>query len=210
MVLDLTRELVQWRFYMSPREARAALRRTYTENRWLGQPYYPILIVEKDTMEPVCQPMASSWQMPFASSRGYSSLKLQHDVAAMLTRRHAKTGQWAKVYFASDLDPSGLDLQSSWEKALENFGAPVFEFVRIALTPAQVKRQKLERFSIEVKASDSRSKSYIEEYGNRCWEADVLPADVIEQELDRHIRTWLDDALWEQRDIEIEQARKLL
>jgi hypothetical protein len=32
-------------------------------------------------MEPVCQPMASRWQMPFASSRGYGSLKLQHDVA---------------------------------------------------------------------------------------------------------------------------------
>jgi hypothetical protein len=31
-------------------------------------------------MEPVCQPMAQRWQMPFASSRGYSSLKLQHDV----------------------------------------------------------------------------------------------------------------------------------
>src|SRR6476469_1927215 len=45
-----------------------------------GQPFFPIFIVEKDTMEPVCQPMAMNWHMPFASSRGYSSLKLQHDV----------------------------------------------------------------------------------------------------------------------------------
>jgi hypothetical protein len=137
-------------------------------------------------------------------------LKLQHDVAEMLRERHAKTGQRAKVYFASDLDPSGLDLQASWEKALENFGAPISAFVRIALTPAQVKRHKFERFSIEVKASDSRSKSYIEKYGNRCWEADVLPADVIEQELARHIGTWLDRELWLRRNDEIEQARKLL
>jgi len=48
----------------------------YDEDRWLGQPYFPIFIVEKDTMEPVCQPMAQRWQMAFASSRGYSSLKL--------------------------------------------------------------------------------------------------------------------------------------
>jgi hypothetical protein len=37
----------------------------------------------------------------------------------------------------SDLDPSGLDLQRAWEKALENFGVfPVFE--RLALTDLQV------------------------------------------------------------------------
>ena len=93
MVLDLTRELDEWQTYGSPREARAALRRRYDEDRWLGQRYYPIFIVEKDTMEPVCRPMASRWQMPFASSRGYSSLKLQHDVAEMLNRRFARTGQ---------------------------------------------------------------------------------------------------------------------
>ena len=83
MVLDLTRKLDEWQTYGSPREARAALGERYDEDRWLGQPYFPIFIVEKDTMEPVCQPMALRWQMPFASSRGYSSLKLQHDVAEM-------------------------------------------------------------------------------------------------------------------------------
>ena len=42
MVLDLTRELVEWATFASPREARAQLRRQYDEDRWLGQPYYPI------------------------------------------------------------------------------------------------------------------------------------------------------------------------
>lgn len=73
MVLDLTRELDEWQTYGSPREARAALRRRYDEDRWLGQPYYPISVVEKDTLEPVAKPIASDWQMPFASSRGYGS-----------------------------------------------------------------------------------------------------------------------------------------
>jgi hypothetical protein len=81
------------------------MRRHYQEDKWLGQPFYPILIVEKGTMEPVCKPMARRWQMPFASLRGYGSLTLQHDVAKMLHRRYAKTGQAAVVYFV----PSGLD-----------------------------------------------------------------------------------------------------
>jgi hypothetical protein len=167
-VLDLTRELDEWQTYRSPREARAAMRRRYQEDRWLGQKFYPILIVEKDTMEPVCRPIAQRWQMPFASSCGYSSLKLQHDVAEMLKHRYAKTGQVAVILFVSDLDPSGLDLERSWREALENFGV-VYRFVRIGLTRDQVQTHDLERLGIAVKPSDSRSSSYITQYGNRCW-----------------------------------------
>jgi hypothetical protein len=59
-------------------------------------------------------------QMPFVSSRGYSSLTLQHYVAQMLDRRWSLTRQMPIVYFVSDLDPSGLDLQRAWGKALQN------------------------------------------------------------------------------------------
>jgi hypothetical protein len=216
IVLDLTRELDEWQTYANPREARAALRRRYSEDRWLGQPGYPILIVEKDTMEPVCRPMAQGWQMPFASSRGYSSLRLQYDVANMLNRRLARTGQAAVVYFVSDLDPSGLDLQRAWEEALQNFGVNIAEFVRVGLTHEQVRDntdargRPLDHLAIAVKPSDSRAEKFIAEYGNRCWETDVLPSDVIETVLDDHIRSWMNARLWEQRDAEIERARALL
>ena len=211
MVLDLTRELVEWRVYNSPREARAALRRNYTEDRWRGQPFFPIFIVEKDTMAPVCEPIAQGWQMKFASSRGYSSLKLQHDTAERLHRRYARTGQQIIVYFIGDLDPSGLDLQRAWEEALDNFGVP-YRMVRIGLTPEQVDDLANPRLrqGIEVKPSDSRAARYIEQYGNRCWETDILPADVIEATLDAHVRSWLDAKLRERRDREIAQARSLL
>jgi hypothetical protein len=163
MVIDLTRELDEWQVYGSPREARADMRRGYDEDRWLGQTFYPILLVEKDTPEPVCKPMAMRWQMPFASSRGYSSLRLQHDVAAMLNKRYAKTGQIAMVYFISDHDPSGHDLQRAWEDALRNFDV-IGRVVRIGLTRDQVRDnvdsrgQSLEDLAIQVKPTDSRSK----------------------------------------------------
>jgi hypothetical protein len=82
--------------------------------------------------------------MPFASSRGYASLTLQYDVAKMLRRRQAKTGQEPIVYFISDLDPSGLDLQRAWGDALGHFGIYP-EFVRIALTRDQVRDPALIR-----------------------------------------------------------------
>lgn len=210
-VLDLTRELDEWQTYNSPREARAAMRRDYEEDRWLGQPYYPVLLVEKDTIEPVAKPIASNWQMPFASSRGYSSLKLQHDVAQMLTRRWAQHHQRGLIYFISDLDPSGLDLQRAWQEALDGFGAR-YRLIRIALTPAQVEAlpDDMARLGIAVKPSDSRSKNYLANYGERCWEADILPASVIEQAIDDDIRSWLDVRRWQRRGAEIEEARQLL
>jgi hypothetical protein len=211
-VLDLTRDLDTRLTYDSARDARVHMRKFYDEDRWLGQPAFPVLIVEKDTLEPVCQPMARSRQIPFASSRGYSSLTLQHDVAEMLRDRHARTGQRAVVYFVSDLDPSGLDLQRAWEDALRDFGAPIEDFVRLGLTIDQVRNPALDiaRLGIGVKPGDSRSRAFVARYGRTCWEADILPATEIEAALGDQINRWLDRDLWARRDAEIESARRLL
>jgi hypothetical protein len=57
----------------------------------------------------------------------------------MLNRRYARTGQKAVILFVSDLDPSGLDLQRSWQGALDNFGVIYAKFIRIGLTRDQVR-----------------------------------------------------------------------
>src|SRR5262249_32001171 len=121
-------------------------------------------------------------------------------------------GQRCIVFFVSDHDPSGLDLQHAWEEALSAFGA--FAMVeRIGLTREQVTGSGLSaqlQQGIEVKPSDSRAARYIEQHGNRCWEVDILPATVIAQAIDDHIASWLDVVLWDRRAREIEQARSLL
>ena len=155
------------------------------------------------------------WQMPFASSRGYGSAKLQHDVAEMLNRRHAVTGQRPLVLFISDLDPSGLDLERAWQDdagrlrcSRQRRHGCLFPAHRPDRAAGEA--HDLDRFGIAVKPSDSRAESYIEEYGTTCWEADVLPAAVIEAAIDAAIEERLDDAIWNQRDREIERARDLL
>ena len=83
---------------------------------------------------------------------------------------------------------------------------------RIGLTTEQVRDPALdiERLSIDVKPSDSRSARYIEQHGDRCWEADILPAAVIEQAINAEVNSWLDVKLWNRRHADIERARKLL
>jgi len=57
----------------------------------------------------------------------------------------------------------------------------------------------LDHARLEVKPSDSRSQTYIAGHGDRCWEVDILPATIIEQELDAHIHSWLNERLQRQR-----------
>jgi hypothetical protein len=61
-----------------------------------------------------------------------------------------------------------------------------------------------------VKDPDSRSQTYIGQYGTRCWETDILPGATIEAALNAHIQSWLDTAKWNRRDAEIERASALL
>ena len=84
--------------------------------------------------------------------------------------------------------------------------------MRIGLTREQVRALPNARLcqGIEVKPSDSRAQRYIAEYGERCWETDILPASVIEQALDADMRSWLDVKLRARREAEIERARLLL
>lgn len=153
--------------------------------------------------------------MPFASSRGYGSLKLQHDLAEAIKHRQAEHNQLPIIYFVSDLDPSGLDLQRAWEQAISDFGVSCV-FIRVALTREQIQREvdasgrPLEQLSIAVKPSDRRSKRYIEEDGRECWEVDILPPAVIERDLAIYIESWIDQRAWQRREVEVERARGLL
>jgi hypothetical protein len=95
---------------------------------------------------------------------------------------------------------------------MRDFEVQVADFIRIGLTREQVAALDNPRLrgGIEVKPSDSRAKSYIAVYGERCWETDILPAAVIEAAIDDAIHSWLDVGAWNRRNAEIERARKLL
>jgi hypothetical protein len=73
-----------------------------------------------------------------------------------------------------------------------------------------VRGNPLEHLGIDVKPSDSRAQTYVAEYGERCWEVDILPANVIETALADEIDGWLNTRLWRRRAAAIERARRLL
>ena len=94
MVLDLTRDLDEWQIFSSPREARVDMRNSYDEDRWRGQPSFPIFIVDKDTMEPVCRPMAQGCALVQKShnAQQFAQTAIQRHRAAKARERLC--GRW--------------------------------------------------------------------------------------------------------------------
>jgi len=160
---------------------------------------------------------AARWRphgkMPFASSRGYSSLTLQHDAAQMLNDRYARTEQTAIVYFVSDLDPSGLDLQPLVGRGAGQFRRPLHPRPHRPHPRSSARQyghpRPAARASRHQGQEQRQPRPKLYQAGDICWEANILPGAVIEA-LDAHIGSWLDHDLWGRRISEIERARKLL
>jgi len=48
------------------------------------------------------------------------------------------------------------------------------------------------RLAVKSRTVKSPGPAQVAEYGQPCWEADILPANVIGEALDNHIASWLD------------------
>lgn len=67
---------------------------------------------------------------------------------------------------------------------------------RIALTMEQIKR--FNPPPNPAKLTDSRCAAYIEQYGNKSWELDALPVEVMHKLIVDSIQSYVDDDRWDE------------
>ena len=129
-------------------------------NYWIDEPIKPVIWTEKDTLSPIMVEIASQYHVKVCVTRGYLS--------------YSNKMRWGGdiVLYFGDFDPSGLDMVRDNEEQ-----GIMEKFKRIALTREQIERYNLP--SVKVKKTDTRSKKYIAKHGDRCWELDALPPDVL-------------------------------
>lgn len=88
------------------------------------------------------------------------------------------------------------------------FSDPLFELRRIALNMDQI--EQYDPPPNFAKITDSRAKSYIEEYGEDSWELDALPPDVLSTLISEEIETLMDeDAFADAKAKEIEYRNRI-
>jgi hypothetical protein len=201
---------------------------------WENQPNYVEVWVEKDALASLFSALARGYRVVTFPSRGYSSFTKVMEAIEDRFMERAKQGQHIIVLHFTDHDPSGLDmtydlqnrLATYFQHALANLAVEdektflaigkrcestktkIFNLYRCALTHDQVKQFGLA--SNPTKMADPRSKDYVAEYGNECWELDALPPTELRRIIQDSIARVTDLKLWAKRSKQLESEREKL
>ncbi len=144
--------------------------------RWNTQPNYAELWVEKQALAGVLEPLADEFHVPLMVNKGYSSQSAMYESANRFIRRGGDKAKY--LFYLGDLDPSGEDMVRDIRERLDLFGVLDLEVEKIALTMDQV--NEYEPPPNPTKVTDPRAQSFIDTYGDSCWEVDALPPPTLE------------------------------
>ncbi len=173
----------------------------YDKLYWAEQPKSVEVWIEKEALGTLALQACKEYKVIVFPSVGYSSFtKIMEAIT-----RFPKNKETVILYFG-DHDPSGIDMGRDLTSRLENYGAEDFELRRIALTIDQV--QQLGLASNPTKIADSRAPSYVEQFGDACWELDAVPPNLLQQWVRDAVESEVDDVAWTDTEAQIQRDEK--
>lgn len=145
----------------------------YRIDRWLDQPRYVEVMVEKQALEGVLVPVCRDLDVPFTANKGYSSSSAMYEASKRFLER-AQQDKELFVLYLGDHDPSGIDMTRDVIDRLTLFlgASGDIEVNRLALNMDQV--EELNPPENPAKITDSRARAYIAEFGRSSWELDAI------------------------------------
>lgn len=217
-IVDRTRTLRKNSHFDNPQDILKTAADSYRINTRATQDYYLEVWVEKDALIGVVEPICSSLDVPCFSCRGYVSQSAMW-LAAQRINTEACWGSEEKyiekglrktiVIHLGDHDPSGVHMSIDIQNRLKMFLASTTKVLRIALTMAQVK--KFQPPPNPAKLTDTRSRTYIEQYGDLSWELDALDPKVLSSLIEKTVKKYTDEdkreKLLDQQTFEKSQLR---
>jgi hypothetical protein len=175
-------------------------------DRWINQPKRVEIMLEKDALAGVLEPVCRELDVRLWPNKGYASLSMMFNHGRRLHWTHVDYGKEIHVIYFGDHDPSGLDMDRDIIERLYTFsgGTPI-RFKRIALTMEQI--EEYDPPPQWAKATDSRTEGYVAEYGEDVWELDALDPPVLAQVARGAILECRDESLYADL-MEIEQSMR--
>lgn len=205
-IIDRTRNLRRNSHWDSPKDIIYSAARQFARDKWIGQPNYVEVWVEKDALVGVVGQICNKLDVPYFSCRGYVSQSEMWTAA----QRFISEGRYREsctILHLGDHDPSGIDMTRDIQERLDMFGATV-DVRRIALTMNQVELYNPP--PNPTKLTDARAGSYLSTYGEECWELDALDPSVMSELISTNVEELRDYDLYQaQVDKERRQQRDL-
>lgn len=181
MIKDRGREMIANPHWEDPVNFIEVVAHQYRFDLWADQPNYVEVMVEKQALEGVLQPVCRSLDIPFTANKGYSSSSAMYEASKRFLKR-AEEDKALYVIYLGDHDPSGIDMSRDVLDRLDLFLKVSLNRLGNEDGGIEVKRVALNMDQIETlnppenpaKTTDSRATAYIKRFGTSSWELDAI------------------------------------
>jgi hypothetical protein len=134
------------------------------------------LWVEKDAIRMIAEDLATKYRVSIQVLRGFPSLSMLRNALVRATERGVQ-----KILYVGDYDPSGVHIEQVASREMD------VEMERVAITPEQAHRYRLQPISVNKR--DSRASSYIKQNGDKAWELEALRPEIFRKILENALKS---------------------
>ena len=207
MIEDRGRETVIPNAWTSPAEIVRAAASQFRVDRWKGQPCHVEVMVEKDALSGILEPVCRDLHVRFTANKGYSSSSAMYEAGKRIAQAMNNRGRKVHVFYLGDHDPSGIDMTRDIRERLGMFSeSKKIKVHRLALNYDQVEQWSPPENP--AKETDSRYQAYAEEFGESSWELDAVEPRTLADLVREGIQELIDEDQWE-KIMEVEKAMRL-
>lgn len=187
--------------------------------RWFGQPVNVHVWVEKDALAGVLEPVCDELGVSLFPVRGDPSFTALHEWVAWLPEYgepqcericvagghlawHEYSESHARehvILYLGDHDPAGLRIpETTFARVQQEIRAQGRDLTvrldRIALNLDQVREIGMPSFPVKGKRHEDPQRSYLERFGDQCWELDAIPPTQLVAIVREHVGRHFDPA----------------
>lgn len=209
MIEDRNRETAMPLHWNNPAEIVKAAAEQFRIDKWEHQPYHIEVMVEKDALSGVLEPVCRELDIGITANKGYSSSSTMYEVGKRIHQKQ-RDGKTVCVLYLGDHDPSGIDMTRDVRERLEMYSRMSgLEVDRLALNWSQIEIWRPPENP--AKETDSRYKTYTTMYGASSWELDAVEPGQLASLVWEAVLHRRDETLWaEAEDQENRMRVKLL
>lgn len=195
LILDRGRITIHNSHWDNPADILLSAVQSFQIDKWKTQPNYVEVMVEKQALEGVLEPVCKRLDVSFTANKGYSSASALYRTGQRFLQRLEQEKNLFIIYLG-DHDPSGIDMTRDVKERMNLFIECIddVEVLRIALNMNQI--DELNPPANPAKETDSRCKNYIEKYGESSWELDAIEPKALAQLVENAVLNLRNDTLW--------------
>jgi hypothetical protein len=177
------------------------VKQAYRRDNWQTQPHYCEVWSEKATVLGSLRPLANEFGVTLRNCKGHASTGMESRIGEdfELIRKPIT------VFFMSDHDPSGRDIERDIYERAQQASGKQFEMIRLAIHPEDIKAFNLP--PQRIKATDSRARGFKQQFGAEAAtvELDALPVEELRRRVGTAIEVLIDFELWN-RQVAVQQV----